>query len=126
MKDLIPLLMCLMITASAVINVKAQTSDSEKVFLVISVSVNTENKAELPDYLGSIMEVFKENRGTPIGRYKTTSKLVGEGSPDLIAIISFPDSEVIEDMLNSDEYKKLEQLRERVFEKLNMIVTNQL
>ncbi|MEO9802668.1 MAG: DUF1330 domain-containing protein [Reichenbachiella sp.] len=125
MKNLNGLFMCFMMTISAVATVKAQTTDSN-VVMIISASVNTENKAELPVYLGSMMEVFRANGGTPIGRYKIISKLTDEGSPDLIAIISFPDSEVIQDMLKSDEYKKLEQLRDRVFEKLNMMLTKQL
>ena len=47
-----------------------------KTFLVITAIINKQNIAEVPEYLGSVMQIFGQNGGKPIGRYKTVNALV--------------------------------------------------
>lgn len=92
-----------------------------KAVLVINAIVNKENMAEVPGYLGQVMQIFGKNQGKPIGRYKTVEQLLGEDSPEMVAIIEFPSASVIHDMVNGDDFQSLSDLRARVFRKLNMV-----
>jgi uncharacterized protein (DUF1330 family) len=96
--------------------------EDNKSFLVINAIVDKQNMAELQEYLGSVMQIFGKNGGKPVGRYKTIEQLSGKDSPEMIAIIEFPDTSVIKDMVNGEEFLSLSDMRSRVFSKLNMMV----
>jgi uncharacterized protein (DUF1330 family) len=100
--------------------------EENKTFLVITAIVNKQNIAEVPEYLGSVMQIFGQNGGKPVGRYKTVNALVGEESPEMIAIISFENSETVKKMLEGYEYKSLSKLRERVFNDLKIVLCTEL
>ena len=95
-------------------------------YLVINAIVNKENKAELSEYLDKTMQVFKANGGKPIGKYKAVESLGGEGSPEMIAIIAFPDDQKIKEVMNSKDFENLGELRSRVFDKLTLILCSEL
>jgi len=95
----------------------------DKTFLVITAIVNKQNIAEVPEYLGSVMQIFSQNGGKPVGRYKTINALVGEDSPEMMAVIEFDSSEVIESMVKGEAFNSLAEQRARVFSKLNMIIS---
>ena len=96
--------------------------EANKTFLVITAIVNKQNIAEVPEYLGSVMQIFGQNGGKPVGRYKTINSLVGDESPEMVAMIEFPDAEAIKNMINGKDFMALSEVRERVFKKLNMII----
>jgi len=100
--------------------------EENKTFLVITAIVNKQNIAEVPEYLGSVMQIFGQNGGKPVGRYKTVNALVGEESPEMIAVIEFDDPKTIEDMVNGEAFNALAEQRSRVFTKLNMIVSQSM
>ena len=100
--------------------------EESKTFLVITAIVNKQNIAEVPEYLGSVMQIFGQNGGKPIGRYKTINALVGEESPEMIAVIEFDSPETIENMIKGDAFTALADQRSRVFSKLNMIITQNM
>jgi uncharacterized protein (DUF1330 family) len=97
--------------------------EENKTFLVITAIINKQNIAEVPEYLGSVMQIFGQNGGKPIGRYKTVNALVGEESPEMMAVIEFDSSKTIEDMVNGEAFNALAEQRSRVFTKLNMIIS---
>lgn len=97
-----------------------------KALLVINAIVNKENIAEMPTYLGSVMPIFAQNGGKPLGRYKGIEQLTGEQGPEMVALIEFPSAEVIRELVNGDEFKALDELRGRVFSKLNLTICNEL
>jgi uncharacterized protein (DUF1330 family) len=47
-----------------------------------------------------MMKIFKEYGGTPIGRYKTTEKILGSQAPEMIVMISFANTATIKEMMN--------------------------
>jgi uncharacterized protein (DUF1330 family) len=94
--------------------------------LVINAIVNKENKAELSEYLDKTFQMFKANGGKPVGKYKAVESLGGEGSPEMIAIIAFPDDQKIKEMMNSKDFENLGELRSRVFDKLNLVLCLEL
>jgi len=100
--------------------------EESKTFLVITAIVNKQNIAEVPEYLGSVMQIFGQNGGKPIGRYKTINALVGEESPEMMAVIEFDSPETIENMIKGDAFTALADQRSRVFSKLNMIITQNM
>ena len=95
-------------------------------YLVINAIVNKENKAELTEYLTKVLKVFKANGGKPIGKYKAVESLGEDDSPEMIAIIAFPDDQKIKEMINSKDFKNLGELRARVFDKLNLVLCTEL
>jgi uncharacterized protein (DUF1330 family) len=100
--------------------------DESKTFLVITAIVNKQNIAEVPEYLGSVMQIFGQNGGNPVGRYKTINSLVGEESPEMMAVIEFDSPKTIEDMVKSEAFNSLSEQRARVFTKLNMIISQNM
>ncbi len=96
--------------------------EENKTFLVITAIVNKQNIAEVPEYLGSVMQIFGQNGGKPVGRYKTVNALVGEESPEMLAVIEFDNPKTIEDMVKGEAFNSLTEQRARVFSKLNMII----
>lgn len=100
--------------------------EANKTFLVITAIVNKQNIAEVPQYLGSVMQIFGQNGGKPVGRYKTINALVGEESPEMMAVIEFDNVKTIEDMVNGEEFKALAEQRAGVFSKLNMIISQNM
>ena len=97
--------------------------EENKTFLVITAIVNKQNIAEVPEYLGSVMHIFGQNGGKPVGRYKTVNALVGEESPEMMAVIEFDNPKTIEDMVKGVAFNALAEQRARVFSKLNMIIS---
>ena len=100
--------------------------EAGKTLLIITAIVNKQNIAELPKYLDSVMKIFSRNNGKPVGRYKTISALVGEESPEMMAVIEFENPETIEDMIKGDGFNALAEQRARVFTKLNMIISQNM
>ena len=100
--------------------------EESKTFLVIIAIVNKQNIVEVPEYLGSVMQIFGQNGGKPIGRYKTINSLVGDESPEMMAVIEFDSPKSIEDMVNGEAFNALAEQRARVFTKLNMIISQNM
>ena len=97
--------------------------EANKTFLVITAIVNKQNIAEVPEYLGSVMQIFGQNGGKPVGRYKTINALLVEESPEMMAVIEFDDPRTIVDMIDGEAFNSLAEQRTRVFTKLNMIIS---
>ena len=123
------ILICLLVLSASVLfsfKAQAQENDTPKTVLVINAVVNQEHKQELHGYLSQMMQIFKDNGGKPVGRYKTIEKIKGSQAPEMIAIISFENSETVKKMLEGDEYKSLSKLRERVFNDLKIVLCTEL
>ena len=101
---------------------ESRTKEEHEAILVINGIANKQHKSELKMYLGNMMKIFKKYGGTPIARYKTTEQFIGEASPELIAIIGFPDKQAIKKVLNGEEFKALSKVRTSVFNKLNIMI----
>ena len=93
-----------------------------KTYLIITAIVDKQNIAELPEYLGSVMQIFTQNGGNPVGRYKTINPVVGEASPEMMAVIEFSNPKIVEDLVKGEAFNALAEQRSRVFTKLNMII----
>ena len=104
----------------------AQKDETNKAVLVINAVVDQEHKQEVQRYLSQMMQIFKDNGGKPLGRYKTIEKINGSQLPEMIAIVSFETADTIKKMLAGDDYTSLSELRERVFSDLKIVVCTEL
>jgi uncharacterized protein (DUF1330 family) len=107
-------------------NQKFKDMEESKTFLVITAIVNKQYIAEVPEYLGSVMQIFGQHGGKPVGRYKTINALLGEESPEMMAVIEFDSPRTIEDMVNGEAFNALAEQRVRVFSRLNMIISQNM
>ena len=97
-----------------------------KAVFVINAVVNKDNMSELNGYLESVMPIFAKNNGKPIGRFKISESISGDEAPETVAILEFPSKEVIQEMVQGDEFKGLNEVRSRVFSKLTMMIGESL
>jgi uncharacterized protein (DUF1330 family) len=72
------------------------------------------------------MQIFGHNGGKPVGRYKTIKALLGEESPEMMAVIEFDNPRTIEELVNGEAFNALAEQRARVFTKLNMIISQNM
>lgn len=100
--------------------------EESKTYLAITGTINKENMAEVPNYLGQVMQIFSANGGIPVGRYKTIEPLLEDESPDMMAMIEFPGADVIKEMVAGEEFTSLADLRAKVFSKLNMTIVGNM
>lgn len=105
---------------------EAENKTAQSSVLIINAIIDKEHKSELNEYLTQMMQIFKAYNGTPIGRYKTTEKLMGSQAPEMIAMISFEDTETIKRMINDKKFKELSEIREQVFSGLNIVICTEL
>lgn len=96
--------------------------EENRPLLVITAIANKQNMEELQQYLGRVMQIFGQHGGKPVGRYKTIEQLTGEDTPEMIAMIEFTDTESIKDMISSEGFQGLSEMRARVFDKLNLMI----
>ena len=69
---------------------------------------------------------FGKNGGKQFARLKTIDSLVGEDSPEMMAVIEFDSQEVISEMIKGEEFNALADQRTRVFSKLNLMISQNL
>ncbi len=103
-------------------NTSIAQEKSEGNILIINAVINKENKAKIPEYLGKMNEVFKDFQGNPVGKYKRVQRISGEGIPEMVAIIRFPNQETITNMIESKSYEDLSALRKAVFTELKLAI----
>ena len=94
--------------------------------LIITAIPNPENMQEMQSYLEKAGPFAPKSGGVFVSRYKTLKHLAGENGAELMTIIEFPDSQSIEAMFNDEEYKKLTDIREKAFAKLNMRICEEM
>lgn len=97
-----------------------------KAFLIINAIVNKENMAEVQAYLGNVMPVFGKNGGRPVARLKTVEQLVGSDGPEMVGILEFPSADAIKKMVESDDFTALAESRAKAFQKLDMLICEEM
>ena len=94
--------------------------------LIITAIPNKENMQAMQSYLEQAGPFAPKYGGVFVSRYKTLKHLAGENGAELMSIIEFPDSQSIENMFNDEDYKKLIDIREKGFTKLNMRICEEM
>ena len=94
--------------------------------LIITAIPNKENMQAMQSYLEQAGPFAPKYGGVFVSRFKTIKHLVGENGAELMSIFEFPDAQSIENMMNDEEYKKLTEIREKAFTKLNMRICEEM
>ena len=100
--------------------------NEDKAFLIINAIADKENTEAMQAYVGKIGPVFEKNGGKFIAKYKVTEQLAGEQGPEVMAIAEFPNNEAIKEMVNSEDFKALAELRAKAYSKLNLMISSEM
>jgi uncharacterized protein (DUF1330 family) len=93
-------------------------------FLIITAIPNPDKMEVVQAYLSKIMPVLMAGGGKPVGRYRVTNQIVGEGGPEMMALLEFSDEKSIADMVEGEAFTALADLREEAFLQLNLMVSS--
>lgn len=94
-----------------------------KVTLIINAIPNAANMPAVQEYLGKIMPLFMSFGGEKIERYQTIEQLMGNSGIKMTGIFSFPDENKIKEMLASEDFKALSNLRADAFTQLDLFIS---
>lgn len=86
-----------------------------KTFLVVNAIPNIEDMASFQSYLSQIVGIFKQFGGTGMQRWKTIEQVMGEGGIKAMAVFEFPSSQSVKDMMASEEFNALNELRKKAY-----------
>jgi len=95
---------------------------SEQTLLIVNASVNPNEKEALSTYLDKAGTLFAKAGGKPLGRFKITEHLKGNHTPQMVAVMQFPNSQVIKNVFDSAEYETLIPIRNKAFTELNLFI----
>ena len=85
-------------------------------FLIVEATPNPENKDELQSYSSQV----------PVASYNVETAMDSGGNPAVIAILSFPNREAIQELLvNDPDYQQLIPLRDKGFKSIRFFVCNE-
>jgi uncharacterized protein (DUF1330 family) len=86
-----------------------------KTFLIINAVPNTDDMESFQLYLKNIIGVFTKFGGTGMQRWKTVEQIMGKGGIKAIAVFEFPTASVIKDMMASEDFNALNDLRKKAY-----------
>ena len=89
--------------------------DNNKTFLVINAIPNTDDMPSFQLYISQIIGIFTKFGGNGMQRWKTTEQVMGQGGIKAIAVFEFPSAHSIKDMLASEEFNALNDLRKKAY-----------
>jgi uncharacterized protein (DUF1330 family) len=101
---------------------KVNTMTDTPTFLIINAIPNPEKMEQVQAYLSQVMPVLVSGGGKPIGRYRVTNQVVGEGGPKMMALLEYPDEKSVTDMINGEAFVALADLRSEAFLQLNLMM----
>ena len=90
-------------------------------FLVVTSTPNPDKMDLMEKYASQIMPILMKGGGEPVSRYGVVEQLRGEGAPKSIAVVKFPSAQAIKDVLATDAYKALEELRTQAFKSVDIM-----
>jgi uncharacterized protein (DUF1330 family) len=90
----------------------AQRADEGPVYMLNLLEFRPDGGAErYVEYGGAVAPLFARAGGKPIFAGRPSESLIGEGSWDLMVLVSYPTRQAFLDMVSSPEYQDIEHLR---------------
>ena len=86
-----------------------------KTFLIVNAIPNTDDLASFQFYISKIIGIFTKFGGNGMQRWKTTEQVMGQGGIKAIAVFEFPSVQSIKDMIASEEFNALNDLRKKAY-----------
>ncbi|MFT7538811.1 MAG: hypothetical protein ACI9F2_000962 [Lysobacterales bacterium] len=91
----------------------------KKSYLTVTMDINPNEMESFGAYSSQALPLFKSKGGEIVLRTKVEKVLAGSVS-QILAVMSFPSCEAIEEIFESEEYKKLIPLRDKAFNNLTI------
>ena len=91
-------------------------------YLVITSTPNPEKMEQLQSYVHQIMLVLASGGGRPVGRYRATEQVSGSDGPKSIAVLEYPSTQSIKDVVAGDGFNALNELRDEVFLRVDLMI----
>ena len=95
-------------------------------YLVVTSIPNPGKPEQMEKYTSQIMPLMLKGGGEPLARYGVMEQLKGEGGPKAISVLKFPNAQAIKDVLATDEYAALEDLRSEAFSRVDVMICSAL
>ncbi len=86
-----------------------------KTFLIVNAVPNMDDMPSFQSYLSQIVGIFIKFGGSGMQRWKTTEQVMGQGGIKAIAVFEFPSAQSIKDMMASEEFNALNDLRKKAY-----------
>lgn len=86
-----------------------------KTFLIVNAVPNLEDMTSFQSYLSQIVGVFTKFGGSGMQRWKTVEQVMGHGGIKAIAVFEFPSAQSIKNMMESEEFNALNDLRKKAY-----------
>ena len=86
-----------------------------KTFLIINAIPNTDDIPSFQSYISQIIGIFTKFGGNGMQRWKTTEQVMGQGGIKAIAVFEFPSAQSIKNMIASEEFNALNDLRKKAY-----------
>ncbi len=86
-----------------------------KTFLIVNAVPNLEDMTSFQSYLSQIVGVFAKFGGSGMQRWKTVEQVMGHGGIKAIAVFEFPSAQSIKNMMESEEFNALNDLRRKAY-----------
>lgn len=90
----------------------------EKVFLVITATINLNEKEALNYYLEQVGLLYKKVGAKPVKKFKIEKTFIGESGAHRVSIMALPNIEAVSEVFESEKYKTLLPYREKAFNKI--------
>lgn len=86
-----------------------------KTILIVNAIPNTDDLASFQSYISQIIGIFTKFGGNGMQRWKTTEQVMGQGGIKAIAVFEFPSPQSIKEMMASEEFNALNDLRKKAY-----------
>lgn len=86
-----------------------------KTFLIVNAVPNMDDMASFQSYLSQIIVIFTKFGGSNMQRFKTVEQVMGQGGIKAIAVFEFPNAQSIKDMMASEDFNGLNELRKKAY-----------
>lgn len=107
-------------------NYKQAAMAEEKTFLLINTIPNPEDPEAFQLYISKIIPLFQSYGGKAIGRYKTLEQVMGDSGIKASAIFEFPAAGTIKEMIASEEFNALNELRKKAYKQVDLLICDML
>ncbi len=94
-----------------------------KIILIVLASINPAEKEAAETYVKEV-SIMQESAGAvTLDRYPIAEAFIGDITPNVVAIVEFPNQEAFDSVFKSEEYVRLIPLRDKGFSQLNAFIS---
>lgn len=83
--------------------------------MIVNAVPNTDDMPSFQSYLSQIVVIFQQFGGSNMQRFRTVEQIMGKGGIKAIAVFEFPNGQAIKDMVASDAFQALNDLRKKAY-----------